>query len=137
MVDRERVLRKLDALSGYVGELRQVAPANFLDYQASIEKRRACERLLQLSIESAIDVCALLTAGNRLGLPGEEDDVFEKLERAGLLNGETVARLRKMKGMRNVLVHEYARIDDRLIFEALERVGDFEQFADEVLTVIR
>lgn len=35
-----------------LGELRRIAPATLVEYQQSIEKRRACERLLQITIES-------------------------------------------------------------------------------------
>ncbi|MCS7274912.1 MAG: hypothetical protein NZ610_05890 [Candidatus Bipolaricaulota bacterium] len=49
MLDRERILGKLDELEGYLHELRQIAPAVLEEYQQSIEKRRACERLLQIA----------------------------------------------------------------------------------------
>lgn len=32
MLDRERILTKLDELEGYVGELRQIVPAGFAEY---------------------------------------------------------------------------------------------------------
>jgi len=50
VVDRERVLAKIDQLNRYLNELRQILPNNFEDYR-KIEKRRACERLLQVSIQ--------------------------------------------------------------------------------------
>ena len=49
MLDRERTLAKIDTLDGYLRELRTIAPASFEEY-TTIEKRRACERLLQVSI---------------------------------------------------------------------------------------
>ena len=58
MLDRERVLAKIDALDGYLRELHEILPASFEEYQR-IEKRRACERLLQVSIECVIDLCGL------------------------------------------------------------------------------
>jgi uncharacterized protein YutE (UPF0331/DUF86 family) len=66
-------------LDGYLNELRQILPQSFDEYVRSIEKRRACERLLQIAVEAVIDICAMLVQGLRLGLPAEEDDVFEKL----------------------------------------------------------
>lgn len=50
MLDRERILAKIDVLDGYLKELREILPASFGEYK-KIEKRRACERLLQVSIE--------------------------------------------------------------------------------------
>ena len=49
MIDRDRTLAKLDGLDGYLAELRSVVPATFEEYRA-VEKRRSCERFLQVSI---------------------------------------------------------------------------------------
>lgn len=136
MVDRDRALAKLDDLQVCLAELRQIAPAS-LEECRTIEKRRACERLLQLSIECVIDVCHLLVAGRQLGLPGEENDIFEKREHGRLISAQTVDLLKRMKGCRNILVHEYARVVDEIIFEAVTtRLGDFDDFRKEILETL-
>ena len=133
MIDRERLLVKLDELDGYLRELRSIAPARLEEYRG-VEKKRACERLLQVSVEAVIDVCALLVAGLRLGLPGEEDDLFEKLLRRGVISPPMADVLRRMRGLRNLLVHEYGRINDELVFETVrQRLGDFDAFKRQIL----
>jgi len=137
VIDRERTLAKLDELDGYLVELRSVAPATLQEYR-TVEKRRSCERLLQLSIETAVDVCSLLVAGLRLGLPGEENDLFEKLAEREVISRPMADLLRRMKGMRNILVHEYGRVDDELIFDAVtHRLGDFDRLKREILAFLR
>jgi len=137
VVDRDRILAKLDELDGYLRELRAVAPERFEDYQRT-EKRRSCERLIQISLEAVIDVCSLLVVGLRLGLPGEEDDLFEKLARQGAVSGSMAATLRRMKGLRNLLVHEYGRVNDEIVFETVRgRLEDFDAFKREVLAFLR
>ena len=137
MVDRDRLLARLDEMDGFLAEIRAVAPAQLAEYK-TIEKRRASERLLQILVEAVVDVCALLVSGLRLGLPGEEDDLFEKLRTRGVLSEEMTATVRRMKGLRNLLVHEYGRIDDALVFETITyRLGDFESFRREVLSFLR
>jgi len=43
-----------------------------------------------------------------------------------------------MKGFRNILVHEYTRVDDRKVFANLQDgPADFEAFAREVLRHLR
>jgi len=137
MLDRERILAKLDDLDGYLGELRQVVPETYARYMESVEKRRACERLLQMSIDCVIDVCALTVSGLRLGLPAEEDDLIEKLEQAGLLSSGTAKMLKTMKGFRNILVHEYGRIDNPIVFTmAATRLQDFDSIKNEMLQAL-
>lgn len=137
MLDRERILAKLDELDGYVGELRSVRPASLEEYRRTATKR-ACERLLQIAVETVLDVCNLFVSGLRLGLPGEEDDLFEKLQQAGLVSPQLRETLRAMKGCRNILVHEYGTADDEIIFRTVTtRLGDFADFRREVLDALR
>lgn len=138
MLDRERVLVKFDQLDGYVRELRQVVPGSFAEYLGNLEKRRACERLLQITIECMMDICALFVSGLRLGLPGEEDDLLEKLERAKIVSPPVGAMLRAMKGFRNILVHEYGGIDNAIVYKAATtQVQDFEAFRSEMAHALR
>ncbi len=135
-MDRERILAKLDRLEQYLRELGEVAPTAFAEYQR-VEKKRACERLAQIAVEAALDVCALLVRELRLGLPGEVDDVLTKLLEAGILSPDTVTALRRMKGFRNILVHEYGAVDDRLVYEVVtQRMGDLTRFAGEVRAIL-
>jgi len=137
LLDKERVLAKIDELEGYLRELEHVKPASLEEYK-KIEKKRSSERLLQLSIECIIDICALMVTGLRLGLPSEEDDLFERLEQAGIISPLMKETLRKMKAFRNILVHEYGRIDDQLVYDVLQtKLDDFEAFKREILEAIR
>ena len=136
-LDRERVLIKIDELESYMREVELILPASFEEY-SKVEKKRACERVLQLVIETTIDICHLLVTELRLGLPAEEDDLFGKLASAGVVTKAMEDTLRSMKGLRNVLVHEYAKVDDDLVYKAMTtRMKDFRLFAEEIRTFLR
>lgn len=137
MLDKERILAKADELDNYLAELTQIIPKSFKEYQKT-EKKRSCERLLQLSIECVIDICKLFVLGLRLGLPSGEEDVFDKLQRKNILSKKTVSMLKEMRGFRNILVHEYATVDDEIVFSALKvKLGNFRKFKKEILKVVR
>jgi uncharacterized protein YutE (UPF0331/DUF86 family) len=136
MLDHERILGKLAELDGYERELQAIAPKSFEDFR-QIEKKRACERLLQISVETIIDICHLFVTGLRLGLPAEEDDIFEKLERTGIISQSLKETLKEMKGFRNILVHEYGEVDDQIVYKAVKtRSGDFDGFKREILKAL-
>ncbi len=137
MIDRDRILAKLDQLDGYLRELRAIVPDRFEEYQ-QIEKKRACERLVQIVVEAIIDTSALLVAGLRLGLPGEEDDLFEKLAMRGVITRPMATTLKRMKGLRNLLVHEYWRVNDEIVFHTIrERLDDCDSFRHEIIAFLR
>jgi uncharacterized protein YutE (UPF0331/DUF86 family) len=77
-------------------------------------------------------------SGLRLGLPAEEADLFNKVVEANILPKQMREKLREMKGFRNILVHEYAHVDDRLVYQVVtEKLEDFKTFKREVLRFIK
>lgn len=136
MLDKERVLGKVAELDSYLEELRQIVPDTLAAYQ-KIEKKRSLERLLQLSIECVIDICKLLVSGLKLGVPSEENDIFEKLRAQGLLSKPIVTLLQDMRAFRNILFHEYATLKDEIVFEKVQnhRV-DFQKVKKAILKVL-
>jgi len=43
-----------------------------------------------------------------------------------------------MKGLRNLLVHEYGRVNDQIVFETIrDRLTDFETCTREILDFLR
>lgn len=133
MLDRNRILNKIDELDLYLRELRTIMPQTYEEYSGSIEKKRSCERLLHILIECTIDICALIVKGLRLGLPAEEDDLFEKLEKEKIISAQMEKKLKAMRGFRNVLVNRYREVDDELVFENLRYVNDFNNFRKEII----
>ena len=137
MLDKNRILSKLDEMDSYLSELESIMPKSYDEYVGSIEKKRACERVLHILIECVIDVCALIVKGLRLGLPAEEEDLFEKLEREKIISREMKEKLKLMRVFRNILVHRYAGVNDELVFESLGSINDFKEFRKEVGSFLR
>jgi len=132
MLDKSRILSKLDELDTYLSELKTVMPKSYEEYTRSIEKKRSSERLLHILTERVIDVCALIVKGLRLGLPAEEEDLFEKLEKEKIISKKMKEKSKSMRGFRNILVHRYAEVDDELVFENLGNINDFKGFRKEI-----
>ncbi len=61
------------------------------------------------------------------------DDILRILVRNRVIDDEMRGKLKGMKGFRNIIVHRYAGIDDRLSYEFLgERLVDFEEFIGKI-----
>jgi uncharacterized protein YutE (UPF0331/DUF86 family) len=137
MLDKNRILSKLDELDSYLAELEDVMPKTYEEYVNSIEKKRSCERLLHIMIECTIDICTLMVKGLRLGIPAAEEDLFEKLEKKKIISKRMKEKLKSMRGFRNVLVHRYAGVDDEVVFENLNNIDDFREFRKQIILVIK
>lgn len=136
-MDKERVLAKIDELDSYKKELEDIIPEDFEDYASSKEARRACERLLHIMIETVIDTCSLMVNELRLGIPGKEEDFFNKLQKKGVISPGLTGKLKSMKGFRNILVHRYGEVDDELVFSFLKKnLQDFDRFRKEIVSFV-
>lgn len=64
--------------------------------------------------------------------------MLEKLGRAEVLSAKLISTIKEMRGFRNVLVHEYTRIDDALVYRMVKtRLDDFQTFKREVISYLK
>ncbi len=88
---------------------------------------------LQRACEACISMAMHVVARKRLGLPQESKEAFAMLEQAGVLDPELGQRMKDMVGFRNVVVHEYQKLDRAVLRRILEeRLPDFEMFCRAV-----
>lgn len=137
-MDKERILSKIAELDGYLRELEEISPESYRVYKTSTEKKRACERLLHISIECVLDVCSILASERKVGLPSTQDDLFERLECSHIISSHMVGSLKRMISLRNTIVHRYGVVDDELVYRILENnVRDFFDFKKEILEFLK
>jgi len=124
-------------INKYLEELYTIRINSLEEYKNSIEKKRACERLIQILIETIIDISYLLYKQKNLGIPEDDDSVIEALYKKKIIDKKIRDLILKLKAFRNILVHKYGTIDDELVFENLsENTGDFEKLKDYFLGII-
>jgi len=47
-------------------------------------------------------------------------------------------KLKRMRGFRNILVHEYGRIDDRIVYDLLKNhMEDFGSIRNEIIAALK
>lgn len=131
MVDDIRVLRLLRSLADDLSVLRSAAGAD-VERRADPLWLRGVKYTFVTAIESCIDVAQHLCAAEGWGPPSDNGDAFALLGRHGVLDALLSVRLRQAAGFRNVLVHEYVRVDDTIVEQRLQDPSDLEHFARQV-----
>jgi uncharacterized protein YutE (UPF0331/DUF86 family) len=108
----ERCLRQIEK---YYGE------RSGLPFEEDYLKQDAIGMNLQRACELAIGIANHLIKIKKLGLPQDSKDSFALLHREGVISQEQSKKLQAMVGFRNVLVHEYQRLDLRIMVAVIER----------------
>ena len=133
MVDPEVIAERLKLLVGYIADLEDEQGTDWERFVGDKKLRRYVERTLQLAIECCLDIGNHIISAKGLREPQDNRDVFRVLAEAGYLPGDLLPACERMAGFRNVLVHEYARIDPAIVFAALKRrVPDLRRFASAI-----
>lgn len=132
--NKKRILVKIADLEKNLADIPKIAPNSVEEYILNRKDQLALERLLQICIENIIDICALLIKRFNLGVPTNEENILDLLS-SKLKN---IDKIKEMKRFRNVIVHKYAEINNKLVYRnAVEKVEDFTNFIENVRELIR
>lgn len=133
VVEPEVVAERLKRLGEYIADLEEVSGATWEEFRDNKVLRRYVERTLQLAVECCLDVGSHIISSERLREPEDNKDVFKVLVEAGFLPEEMLGSLQRMAGFRNILIHEYTRIDPEAVFGVLKRrLDDLRRFVREI-----
>ncbi len=134
MLNRDLVIRKLNSLKQYLTELETFQDLSLDEYQNKIHNRRSVERLIQLLVECASDINAHILA-KKENLPVEDyRSSFLLMGQHDYLSKDLAEGLSKAAGMRNILVHDYAAINDHIVFNTIPlSLGSFKKYMQEIL----
>jgi uncharacterized protein YutE (UPF0331/DUF86 family) len=129
VVDRDLILRKLADLDLYLRQVSEYGGIAPEAYRADWKVQRIVERTLQMAIEVCVDVANHVIADRGLRVPATYAEAFDVLAEAGLLPGPERDAMVQMVGFRNVIVHEYARVEADIVVRILrEHLADLARF---------
>ena len=133
MVNHQLIENKLAQLAGYLADLIESQDVEQKEYLADKKTQRYVERTLHLAIECCLDIGNHLIADNNWREPINNKDVFAVLEENRVISSSLLSDLGKMAQFRNVLVHDYARVESDIIYSILQNnVADFQRFIHEI-----
>ena len=133
MTDKKLVMKKLSELEECVGALERMRKYDSAAIKSDKEKEWAVEHGLQVSIQIVVDIGAHILASSGEGDVEDYAEIIERLGKKGVLPKDFATRIKGMAGFRNILVHEYAKLDMDLVCDMLKnRLDDFRKFAGHV-----
>ena len=93
---------------------------------------------IQTLIQSCIDICSHLASDERWELPDSSSHAFKIALRHGVLSQDTAEELAKATRLRNVIVHQYDELDEKILEDVVQhRLSLFNQFISAMETWLR
>lgn len=127
---RSEIIRtKIKEIEEGVRLVEDNLPDEFEDFSKLGLVKDGIYKRMEFAIENVFDICAIINADLELGIPSDDADIFNNLVEHDIFDENMRNMLKRMKGFRNIVVHRYGRIDDRLAYTIMvENLPDFHHY---------
>lgn len=98
---------------------------------------KLAERCLELAIQALLDICHYITADNKWSRPKDNQQAILIMAEKNVLPRDFAQNIAPMAGFRNILVHEYVKIEPKIIYEHLSHLDDFRVFQKHILNYLK
>jgi len=121
-----RINDKLEELQNWIEEFEDISSKDFENNVILAACERYCERI----IETMIKISQIILKSK--GIQDREKS-FQKLYELKIVSKELALNLEEIKGMRNLMIHQYEEFDQNIFQESLnELITDAKKFILEI-----
>ena len=123
MLDNIVICKKLGILIEYYKEFNQLTETLTLEtYNKNIMVKRSVEREIQLIVEIATDINNMILKKIDRSPSKDYYNSFIDLAENNVVNMDFALKIAPSTGLRNILIHEYEKIDDKIVYNSLKNV---------------
>lgn len=139
-ITRQKIFEKIQQLDKYLSNLRQLKKEikGQKEFLEDFHLYGLVERYLQLSCQIVIDIFNLVIIEEEIEKPEDNKETISLLFNKKIISENLALRLDGIVGFRNILVHEYGKIDRKRVYQYfMERLEDLETFKKETLNWLK
>jgi len=133
VVDRDLILAKAGSVKRHLNRVFEKRNTDLRTFLKDIDIQESILFNIQMAVQNCIDIAAHVISDEGLGVPGSTNEMFYLLEENGYLNNEITEKMVKAVGLRNLVVHEYGKIDLDRIFEVAHKdISDLNEYLKSI-----
>lgn len=128
---------KISSIKKYLNILERYKKYSKKEIEEDLNIRGAVERYLYLAVQSSIELAESVVAFKNVRKPSTMSEAFYILEEEKIISKELLDKMIKMTGFRNVIAHDYERMNYDIVYAVLQNgVADIKQFASEISSAL-
>jgi uncharacterized protein YutE (UPF0331/DUF86 family) len=133
MVDRQLIEQHLQNMEEALANLRRYEHLSLEEFEKDLSLIWIAEKGLQILIQNLLDIGAHLLASEIRNDWDDYGEIIAKLGQHGIIPKGFSEGIKGMAGLRNILVHEYLRVDVKKLYDFVKnRLGDFVEFMSHI-----
>ena len=130
---KDIVINKIQNIQRCVRRAREEYQADRDGFAANYTRQDAALLNVLRACETAIDLANYVIRANKLGIPVSSADSFKLLRAERIIDARLAERMEKMVGFRNTVVHQYTKVDIRIVEAVIvSELDELLAFADTI-----
>ena len=135
MVDYDLIIAKAGSIRRNLKRISEKGGVDLDTFLGDIDRQEMVSFNLHQAIENCTDLAAHIISEEGLGVPGSASEMFYLLEENGYLSLHITEKMIKAVGLRNLIVHEYGKIDLKRLFDIVHK--DIQDINDFIASIFQ
>jgi uncharacterized protein YutE (UPF0331/DUF86 family) len=129
MIEKNLIVAKAAKVDGHLRRIKVKRSVTLEEFLGDLDRQESILFNLQMAIQNCIDIAAHVISDEELGVAGSTNEMFYMLQENGYLTPELTEKMVAAVGFRNLVVHEYGKIDLAKIYQSARKgIDDLEEY---------
>ena len=134
MVDPNLILAKAGSVRSHLNRVLEKRNVDLNGFIEDIDSQEIILFNIQAAVQNCIDIAAHIISEEGFGVPGSTTEMFFILGENSYLDNNLTQKMVKAVGFRNLIVHEYGKIELEQVYEIAQNdVNDLNEYLKEIL----
>ena len=129
MVDKDLILAKAGSVKSHLNRVLEKRNVDLDSFIKDIDRQESILFNIQTAVQNCIDIAAHIISEESFGVPGSITEMLYVLEKNGYLENDLTQKMVKAVGFRNLIVHEYGKIELEQAYEIAQNdINDLNEY---------
>ena len=129
MVDKDLILAKAGSVKSHLNRVIEKRNVDLDSFIKDIDRQESILFNIQTAVQNCIDIAAHIISEESFGVPGSTTEMLYVLEKNGYLENDLTQKMVKAVGFRNLIVHEYGKIELEQAYEIAQNdINDLNEY---------
>lgn len=138
MLNKEFIKNKISFIQDELEKLSEYKNYSFEKIVSDYNKHTIVERILERIINDALDINQHIISESKIKqVPSDYRETFSVLTKLKILQKDFAENISKSVGLRNILVHDYRKLDEKLFYKSIKFcLQDYTKYCGYILKCI-
>ena len=132
-IKSELLAPQIDTIARCIERIESKKPFTLEQLKRDFDLQDVISINLERMVQASVNITGMIIAQSSIPAPLEMAEGFEALKALQFIDEPICIRMKKAVGFRNLMVHEYEKIDWKIVFQITEQhLEDFKSFVKQV-----